>query len=211
MPVNTPPTLRAEQAQQTRQRIMGAAEALFLSGGYAPTTLQAVAAAAGVAVETVYSRFGNKANLLSAILEKGIVGASEGRDILEQPEIGEIRACTDQVEQVRLLASFSRGILERTDTAHRILRSAAAVDNAASRLQHQDNLRRIEGQRVYVEILLANGPLRKGLTAAEAADSYSALASPEAYAFLVGDRGWTADRFERWLADTLTRTLLSDR
>lgn len=208
MKVNSPRTLRAEQVQLTRKRIMDAAEALFRTRGYGPTTLQAVAAAAGVAVETVYSRFRNKTTLLSAILESGIMGAVEGRDVLEQTEVSRIRASTDQTEQVRLLAAFSRGILERTDAAHRILRSAAAVDDAAFELQQRDTLRRIEGQRFYIEMLLANGPLREGLTPAEAADTYSALASPETFAFLVGERGWSADQFQMWLRDMLTCALL---
>src|SRR5438094_10034775 len=105
MQVNSPRTLRAEQVQLTRKRIIDAAEALFRTRGYGPTTLQAVAAAAGVAVETVYSRFRNKTTLLSAILENGIMGAEEGQDVLEQPEVSRIRASTDQTEQVRLLAS----------------------------------------------------------------------------------------------------------
>lgn len=211
MPVNSPRILRTEQVQQTRQRIINAAEALFLGRGYAAATLQAVAAEAGVAVETVYSRFRNKTNLLSAILEKGLIGTEPGRDILEQPEIDEIRKSSDQREQLRHLAAFSRAILERTDVAHHILRSAAAVESAAAQLQQRDNVRRVEGQRVYIQLLLANGPLRDGLTSEEAADTYSALASPEIFAFLVGDRGWTADRFELWLAGTLSRTLLPPR
>lgn len=209
MSVNRPPSLRSEQVQLTRQRITDAAQALFLAQGYASTTLQAVAAAAGVAVETVYARFGNKTSLLGAILENGIVGADRVGDVLDQPEIRAISASADQREQVRLLASYSRGILARTDPAHCILRSAAAVDHAASQMQQRDTLRRVEGQRFYVKLLLANGPLREGLTETEAADVYSALASPDTYAFLVGTRGWTADRFESWLADTLVCSLLS--
>jgi len=198
MTVNSPRTLRAEQVQQTRQRIIDAAEALFLSKGYTAATLQAVAAEARVAVETVYSRFGTKTNLLAAILEKGVIGTDADRDILEQPEIDEVRRSSDQREQLRLLA-------------HRILRSAAPVDSAAAQLQQRDNQRRIDGQRVYIELVLANGALRKGLTSEEAAETYSALARPETFAFLVGERGWTAPRFERWLAETLTDTLLAPR
>lgn len=211
MPVNSPRTLRAEQVQQTRHRILVAAEALFLSKGYAAATLQAVAVEAGVAVETVYSRFSNKTNLLSAILEKSLVGTDADRDILEQPEMDEIRRSSDQRDQLRLLAAYSRAILERTDVAHRILRSAAPVDSAAAQLQQRDNLRRVKGQRVYIDMLLANGTLRKGLTPEEAADSYSALASPETFAFLVGERGWAGARFEQWLAETLTDALLPPR
>lgn len=202
------PTLRAEQAEQTRQRIMAAATELFLAGGYAATALQAIAARAGVAVETVYSRFRNKSNLLAAILEQGILPTPDGRDILDQPEVQQIRATTDQEAQVGLLAAYSRGILERTNTAHRILGSAAEVDPQAHALRQRDTKRRIEGQRRYIDLLLSNGPIRRGVSPDEAAATYSALASPETYALLTGHLGWSADRFETWLAESLRRLLL---
>ncbi len=201
-------TLRMEQAEQTRQRIIAAATSLFLTRGYASTTLQAIATDAGVAVETVYSRFRNKANLLAAILEKGIVPADDGRDIFEQPEIEQVRAAKNQQEQLKLLAAFSRGILQRTDAAHRILRSAAEVDEHAAELQNRDAKRRMDGQRIYIDLLLENGPLRSGLSPGDAAATYSALASPDTYSLLVNTPGWCAERFEEWLAESLTRLLL---
>jgi hypothetical protein len=57
-------------------------------------------------------------------------------------------------------------------------------------------------------MLLTNGPLRDGLTSEDAAATYSALANPSTYALLVAERGWTADHFEHWLADSLTRLML---
>jgi hypothetical protein len=60
----------------------------------------------------------------------------------------------------------------------------------------------------YIDILLASGPLRDGLTPTEAAATYPTLASPDSYAYLTGDRGWTPGQFERWLCDSLTRLLL---
>ena len=170
--------------------------------------MEAIATKADVAVETVYSRFRNKATLLEAILEPAIVGSSDGRDLFDRPEIAEIRACRDQRAQLRLLARFSRGILERTSVAHRILRSATASDSNAAELQRRDAKRRGDGQRVYIDMLLANGPLREGLTADNAAATYSALSNPSTYALLVGERGWTPDDFEQWLGDSLTLLLL---
>lgn len=172
------------------------------------TTIEAIAARADVAVETVYSRFRNKANLLEAILEPAIVGVDDGRDLFDRPEIAEIRECKDQRAQLRLLARFSRGILERTHVPHGILRSAASSDPNAAELQRRDAKRRGDGQRVYIEMLIANGPLRDGLTAEDAAASYSVLSNPTTYALLVGERGWTADHFEQWLGDSLAALLL---
>jgi hypothetical protein len=64
------------------------------------------------------------------------------------------------------------------------------------------------GQRIYIDVLLANGPLREGLTPEDAAATYSALSNPSTHALLLGERGWSADHFERWLGDSLTRLLL---
>ncbi|HVL84346.1 MAG TPA: helix-turn-helix domain-containing protein [Pseudonocardia sp.] len=199
---------RAERAEQTRQRIVESATALFDVRGYAGTTLEAIAERADVAVETVYSRFRTKANLLGAILEPAIVGVMDGRDLFDLPEITEIRQCRDQRTQIRMLARFSRGILERSATAHRILRSAAASDPTAAELQRRDAKRRGDGQRIYIDMLMANGPLRDRLTADDAAATYSALSNPNSYALLVGERGWTAEKFEQWLGDSLTLLLL---
>ena len=201
-------TRRSERAEKTRRRILDAATALFDQRGYASTTIEAIAANADVAVETVYSRFGNKATLLEAILEPAIVGSNDGRDLFDRPEIAEIRRCRDQRAQVRMLAHFSRGILERTSVAHRILRSAAASDVKAAELHRRDAKRRGEGQRVYIDMLLANGPLRDGLMPDDAAATYSALSNPSTYALLVGERAWTPDHFEQWLGDSLTLLLL---
>lgn len=201
-------TRRSDRAEQTRRRILDAATTLFAERGYASTTLEAIAAKADVAVETVYSRFRNKATLLEAILEPAIVGSDDGRDLFDRPEMAEISACRDQRAQIRLLARFSRGILERTSVAHRILRSAAASDSKAAELQRRDAKRRGDGQRVYIDMLLANGPLRDGLPADTAAATYSALSNPSTYALLVGERGWTPDDFEQWLGDSLTLLLL---
>ena len=205
-----PPTAtrRARRAERTRRRILDAATQLFVERGYHATTIDSIAERADVAVETVYSRFRNKPNLLQAILEPAIIGAADGPDLLDRPEIAQIRACTHQPTQIQMLAAFSRGILERTHTAQRILRSAAGSDPTAADLQRRDTQRRYRTQRAYIEMVLANGPLRPGLGADDAADTYAALANPDTYAFLTADRGWSPDRFETWLSESLTTLLL---
>lgn len=200
---------RSERTEQTRRRIVEAATSLFDTCGFAGTTMQAIADRADVAVETVYSRFRSKANLLDAILEPAIVGVSDGRNLLDLPEVAHIRRCPDQRKQVRMLASFSRGILERSAEAHRILRSAAASDSPAADLQQADAKRRGDAQRAYIDMLVANGPLRDGLSPDDAGATYSALANPNTYALFVGERGWTADRYEAWLGDSLSLLLLA--
>jgi hypothetical protein len=123
--------------------------------------------------------------------------------------VAEIRACTDQRRQLQLLAHFSRTVLQRTDKLHRILDTAATSDATAAELRRADRDARYRGQSTYIDMLLANGPLRAGLSPADAATTYAALANPETYAFLTGDRGWTPEKFEEWLCDSLTLLLVA--
>ena len=206
--VKPPRTRRADRAEQTRRRILDAATSLFLEIGFATATIEAIADRADVAVETVYSRFRTKANLLDAILSPAISGRDDDSTVFDLPEFNEIRSCQDQRLQLRLLAHLSRSILERTTQFHQILFAAAVVDANAADVQRADEAYRLRGQRLYIDLLLANGPLRAGLTPDVAADTYSSLANPTTYVFLTRQRGWTPDQFEEWLADCLARLLL---
>jgi hypothetical protein len=47
-----------------------------------------------------------------------------------------------------------------------------------------------------------------GPTADDAADTYSALSNPSAYALLADERGWSPDKFEQRLGDNMTLLLL---
>jgi AcrR family transcriptional regulator len=199
---------RADKAERTRQAILQAASELFAAQGFAATTISAIAAQADVAAETVYSRFGNKLTLISEILETAIVGDAPRVDVLELPEIAAIRAITDQRTQVTRLAHLSRGILERTALAHRILRNSGTADPALAEFVAADRQRRHGHQTAYIAMLLDNGPLREGMSTPDAAAIYGAIANPDTYAELTSHRGWSPDHYENWLRDTLTLLLL---
>lgn len=206
--VRHPRTRRAEKSERTKRQILDAASSLFAANGYAATTIDAIAAEADVAAETIYSRFGNKLTLLRGILEPAIVGNARGVDILDLPEVAAIRAMTDQRGQLAALTQLSRGMLERATKWHRILRNSGAVDPALAEFVRDDEQRRYRVQSAYIDMLLANGPLREGLSHDEAAATYGALANPDTYDLLTIRRGWTADHYQTWLRATLTLLLL---
>ena len=83
-PYNSP--LRAEQADQTRQRILTAAHDLFLERGYAGTKVQDVATAAGVSPDTIYVSLGGKKGLLEGVWAMAVTGPldPDGRDQRER-------------------------------------------------------------------------------------------------------------------------------
>src|SRR5256885_3994954 len=61
--------LRQKQATQTRLRILDAAQKLFGDHGYAATTVEAIAGAAGVATDTLSATLANKPGVLHALLD----------------------------------------------------------------------------------------------------------------------------------------------
>src|SRR6266571_8423604 len=65
---------RQAQARRNREAILDAAQRQFLEGGYTATTIAAIAAEAGVSVETIYKAFGGKAGLVRAIYQGGLTG-----------------------------------------------------------------------------------------------------------------------------------------
>ncbi len=69
--------LRADQAEQTRRRVLEAAFRLFVERGYAGTTMTAVAEDAGVSPETIYLTFGGKRGLLEGVIEMAIAGEDD--------------------------------------------------------------------------------------------------------------------------------------
>ena len=82
-------TTRQEQARRTRRAIIDAAHDLFLADGFAATTMSAVAAAAGVAVQTVYKAFASKPRLAKAVFDTAIAGDDEAVPVLEREALGQ--------------------------------------------------------------------------------------------------------------------------
>ena len=187
---------------------MNAAGALFAERGYAAATLEAIADAADVAVETIYKRFGNKRNLLSAYIDVSVVGDHQQVPLLERDEVRGIAAETDQRRQVRRLAKLARALLERAMPSQQVLWAAAVVDRSLEDLIAIDDQRRRMTHRALIQMLLKNGPLQPGLSLDDATDTYSALSNPWTYSFLTQRRGWSPKHFERWIANCFEQLLL---
>ena len=69
--------LREQQAVQTRSAVIAAGIRLFGEKGWAGTGMRDVAAAAGVAIETVYASFRSKRELLTACIDRAVVADDE--------------------------------------------------------------------------------------------------------------------------------------
>jgi hypothetical protein len=59
-----------------------------------------------------------------------------------------------------------------------------------------------------IQYLVRARSLRRGLDPQHARDILWSLTSRDLYRMLVRDRGWTAQQYEEWLANTLVETLV---
>ncbi|MHB8669557.1 MAG: TetR family transcriptional regulator [Acidimicrobiales bacterium] len=199
---------RARRAAETRRRILEAAGSLFETRGYTATTIEAIAAAADVAVETVYSRFGNKRQLLSDYLDVNMAGDFEPIPLLDRPNVQAVADETDQRRQIEFIAAHARAICERAETALTVLRGAASGDHSLEGLLELNVSQRRLAQRTLLGMVARNGPLRPDVSFDDLVDTFSATVNPDSFHFLTKRCGWSADKFEAWVVDLLTLVVL---
>jgi AcrR family transcriptional regulator len=201
---------RREQAAQTRRAIVAAASRLFLEHGYAGTTMAAIAAEAGVVVETVYRAFDGKAALFRAVVEAALAGGVEQAElpVEERPAIAAVVTEPDPIRQVELYAATQPGIHRRAGPLFRALRDARVLDPELARIWDDMEAWRREGQGRFAGMLASRGVLRHGLTAASAGDIVWTLCSLAVHDLLVIERKWSSRRYGAWLASALKRELL---
>ena len=199
---------RQEQAGQTRRRILDAALGLFGREGYAATSVAAVAREAGVSVKTVYLGFETKAGLFRAAWHLALRGDRDEVPVGDQPWYREVLAEPDPVRKLRGNARESRRVKERAGPLLAALRDGAAAEPELAALWDRIQTDFHAHQGRIVESLAATGAMRRDLDVAGATDVIWTLNHPAVWALLVGERGWSPDRFERWLGDAFCLQLL---
>jgi AcrR family transcriptional regulator len=188
-------TYRQAQAAATRERIAEAARRLFGVAGYGSTSIEAIAADAGVAVRTVYSAFGTKREILSLICEQWLERARA------RERAGEVLAEPDPARRLRGAASWLCGLYSAGFDV--VIIFEAATDESA---ETRELLRsKLAGRNQAMDAMIASldGHLHAPVRQVQAV--YRALAAPGVYRELVEESGWTPEEFERWVGDTLER------
>jgi AcrR family transcriptional regulator len=192
--------LRLRQAAETRQTVLVAATRLFTDRGWAGTTLAAVAAEAGTAVETVYSAFGSKSGLLISAIDVAIVGDDDRVPLVDRPEFGSL-GVGERSERLTAAARIITRALVRAVPLMGALQEASASDEASKvRWDAYETDRRI--------VISGGLELILGKPASETlVDSIWALASPEVFTKLTKERRWPIDRYQQWLVETASTLL----
>ena len=199
---------RQAAAVATRDAILEAARRLFLSRGYAGTTMPAIAAAAGVALDTVYAAVGKKPKLFRLLVEVAISGRADAVPAEERDYVRAVRAEPDARLKLKIYSAAIGAIQPRLAPLFRVLQSAASMEPELEALWREVSDRRAANMRLFVEDLASTGRLRENLTFGVAADIIWSMNSPEFYLLLVEQRGWSTQGFESWLEDAWIRLLL---
>jgi AcrR family transcriptional regulator len=201
---------RQQQAAATRRSILDAANELFERQGYPATTMAEIAARAGVALKTVYVAFSTKSQLLRALWDLLLKGDQEQSPVADRPWYRQVLEEPDPRQQLLTLAASSCVVKRRIGGILRVVRTAAPVDADSGDLWRLIQSDFHANQRAVVESLAGKGALRAELDVARATDILWTLNHPDTWLLLVGDRGWSPQEFERWLAETACQQLLND-
>ena len=163
---------------------------------------------ADVARDTVHAIFGNKARVLTALIDRRLVPDDAVANVTQRQDAQAIRDEMDQRKQIELFAKFIAGISTELRPVFEILRTASAVEPEMANVFEEMNRFRLDNMQTYAKWIAARGPLR--VTTRRAGEIIWALASLDVARMLCDEIGWTQSQHARWLSDTLIRTLLPD-
>jgi AcrR family transcriptional regulator len=173
--------LRAEQSAETRTRILAAARELMPEAEQ--LQVEEIARRAGVSVPTLYSHFGSKGGLLSALTAEveSEVGLFAG--------FARVWQCRDGEAALRtMLDSTMRFWQEAWTFIEFALRVRRTDEELAARIGRLDDSR-LGHLEVICKRLRQEGRLKVGVTAARAARITFALTTPYVYEALVVQGG----------------------
>lgn len=188
--------LRDGQALSTRTAIIQAAWRLFAEFGYAATSIDEIAAAAGVSRATVFSAVGGKPVLLKAAFDVAIVGDDEPVSLPDRASSRAIRSEPDPRIYLQGYAGLATEIGGRVAPIAEAVLGTAGVDADARQLWETHLAQRRQGAANVVSELLRKGArLKAGLDTDGAADIVWVLNDPGLYHNLVHRREWSPTRF----------------
>jgi AcrR family transcriptional regulator len=202
-----PGSSRAEKARATRHRIIEAATDLFADPGYPGTTMERVAAASGVAVQTVYYTFGTKGALLCAAMEYAAAGRHDPDPVMRRAWVEQVLAEPDAGRALGIALANGVDIYARAAPLWPAIRAASSDDAVVDYWAGVSRGRRAGMQQV-VDHFARVGALREELPAERAGDILYTLHSHDSFTKLVTDAGWTLADYKRWLHEVCAGQLL---
>jgi len=188
--------LRAESAEQTRQRILDAVATRLRTAPTEQVSLDEVARLARVARSTIYAVFGSRAGLFDAFVDD--LWARTGL-----PTLTEAVANPDAREHLRAGISAASRMYAVDRDIYRVLYSMAQLDPASvGGAVRKMETERAGGMAHVANRLAEDGALREGMSVGRAIDVLWMLCSFDAFDQLFTGRGLGIDETVRILIDT---------
>src|SRR5438876_366364 len=195
--------VRERQADDTRRRIIEATRKLLQSEGYAGMTIEAIAQRAEVSAQSVYSIFKSKTGILIELLNQATFGADY------EDAVRKALSASDPETRLRLAAPIARQIHDAQSATFDLLRGAGVVAPELAKLEQQREALRYERQERMIISLREAGRLKPELDHRTARDIFWMFTGRDVYRMLVRERGWSPQKYQDWLADTLVHALLT--
>ena len=199
--------LRAEQTGRTRSLILSAAEQLFLSRGYPGTSMDAIAEAAMVSRQTVFSTFGSKAALLKELTHARIVGQDAPVRAAQRAALAALREERDPHRLLRHHARVVAQIAVRVAPIMEVIVAAAQTEAEVQELLQQVDQQWLVGMAETVALLARLGALPPGTDQVKAGQSLWLVTAAGSYRMAM-TCGWTLDEYEKWIGDCSVALLL---
>lgn len=189
--------------------VLRAATGLFVSQGYLATTMGDIASAAGVAVQTLYLRFGAKASLLKACFDVAVSGDDEPVAVVERPWVAEFKQEPDLEQALLVLASNAKAGLERTVPLFSRIEEAAADPEVAELLVDLKR-QKLAMVGVFATILREKSGFDQSVSRDRATDLLYAMGSEELFRLLCVERGWSSKRWQDFVVTSLVQRFASE-
>jgi AcrR family transcriptional regulator len=194
---------RQLQAQQNRDRVLAVASRLFIAQGYAATSIEQIAAEAGLSVRTVFAGFTSKINLLKHVVDTAVVGDSDQIPLHQRPSMRAVHDAATAEDAYERLADTYAEVAERGYGIYAVVHGAADADPDIAELERHLDTQRLTGvghlTATFAERLAVTDPA----AIAHIRDTLWTLGSPLQYRLLVQERGWTRRQYRDWIARAL--------
>ncbi|MCX5045799.1 TetR/AcrR family transcriptional regulator [Aldersonia sp. NBC_00410] len=192
---------RRASAEETRAAVFAAAAELFSTRGWSATGMRDVARAAGVSVETVYASAGTKSDLLERAIDIAVVGDDEPVPLAQRPEFQAMGAGS-LIARAAATARLLTNLHKRVAPLDRTLGHAALTDPELAHRQREIQTRRRASFHDGLTLVVGREP------EPELVDGIWAVGSPDVYLLLVETAGWSPERYQSWLAESILRLIV---
>jgi AcrR family transcriptional regulator len=194
---------RQARAAENRRRVVRAAHDLFVTRGFAATTVAAIAESADVSVPTVYDGFGSKAELLKQAIDVALAGDDQAVAVAERPTAQWVDEADTAEELLSRFAVMMGELAERAAPIFDVLIRAADIEPELA-----DLLERFEAQRLTAATRIAGAVRDRGGLPPErsldhARDVIWLCMAPDLYTMLVTKRGWSRTQYVDWARHAL--------